>query len=79
MDAAIVETQQVPAREVIRDRRGFIVGTIERQRNAGKLIARNRHGIVVGAYDEHSQTTRNARGQLIGRANLLPALLFQGR
>ncbi|PZR79217.1 MAG: hypothetical protein DI537_41315 [Stutzerimonas stutzeri] len=79
MDAAIVETQQAPAREVIRDRRGVIIGTIERQRNAGRLIARDRHGIVVGVYDEHSQATRDAHGQLLGRPNLLPALLFQRR
>lgn len=79
MDAAIVEIQQAPAREAIRDRRGVIVGTIERQQLVGKLIARDSRGVLVGVYEERSRTTRDAHGQLVGRANLLPALLFQGR
>jgi hypothetical protein len=79
MDAAIVEIQQAPRREVIRDARGAIIGVIERQHLAAKLIARDAHGIVVGAYDERSRTTRDAHGRLVGRANLLAALLFQRR
>lgn len=78
-DAAIVEIQQAPAREIMRDRRGVILGTIERQRYAGRLIARDRHGIVVGVYEERSRTTRDSRGRIVGRPNLLPALLFHRR
>lgn len=79
MDAAIVLVQQAPLREVVRDHRGTIVGTIERQQLVGKLIAQDRWGLVVGLYDERARTTRDARGRLVGRANLLPALLFQRR
>lgn len=32
MDAALVQVEQAPAREIIRDGRGVIVGVIERQR-----------------------------------------------
>lgn len=79
MDVAIVQVQHEPARDVIRDRRGTIIGVIERQHLVGRLIARNGYGSVVGAYDERSRTTRDAHGRLVGQTNLLPALLFQGR
>ncbi|ODT21112.1 MAG: hypothetical protein ABS35_18265 [Kaistia sp. SCN 65-12] len=78
MDAAIVEIQQAPAREVIRDRRGVVIGVIERHRLVGKLIARDRHGTVVGVYEERSRTTRDRHGRLVGRTNLLPLLLLWG-
>jgi hypothetical protein len=77
MDAAIVQVQDGPAREVLRDARGVIIGVIERQQLDGRLIARDRHGIVVGVYDERSRTTRDAHGWIVGQTNLLPALLFQ--
>lgn len=79
MDAAIVEIQQAPAREVIRDRQDVVIGVIERQRLVGKLIARDARGVVVGAYEERSRTTRDRHGRLVGRTNLLPALLFRER
>lgn len=79
MDAAVVDVQHVPVREVIRDRRGAIVGTIERQRLTRRLIARDLRGRIVGSYDLLSETTRDANGRLVGRANLLPALLWQAR
>jgi len=79
MDATIVEIQRTPVRETIRDRRGIVIGTIERQQLVGRLIARDSRGVLVGVYEERSRTTRDAHGQLVGRANLLPALLFQGR
>lgn len=77
IDAAIVRVQQAPLREVVRDHRGTIVGTIERQRLVGRLIARDTRGVLVGVYDERSRTTRDARGQIVARTNLLPALLFR--
>lgn len=79
MDAAIVEIQHAPAREIIRDGRGVIVGVIERQRPVGKLIARDARGVVVGVYEERSRTTRDAHGRLVGTTNLLPALLLWAR
>lgn len=79
IDAVLVHVQGQPARELIRDGRGTILGVIEHQRNTGKLIARDARGVVVGVYDERSRTTRDARGRIVGKANLLPALLFQPR
>jgi hypothetical protein len=35
--------------------------------------------VIVGIYDERSRTTRDAHGRLVGRANVLPALLWRGR
>uniref|UniRef100_A0A9E7ZQK2 Uncharacterized protein n=1 Tax=Bosea sp. NBC_00436 TaxID=2969620 RepID=A0A9E7ZQK2_9HYPH len=79
MDAAFIQVEQAPAREIIRDGRGVIVGAIERQQLVGRLIARDSRGVLVGVYEERSRTTRDAHGRLVGRANLLPALLFQRR
>ncbi len=81
MDAPIitVQVEQAPVREVLRDRQGRIIGILERQRLTGKVVARDARGRLVGTYDERSQTTRDASGRLIGRGNLLPALLFRGR
>ena len=79
MDADLVHVQEQPAREALRDARGTIVGVIERQRLTGNLVARNRHGTIVGAYEERSRTTRDAHGRIVGRTNLLPALLLQRR
>ena len=56
-----------------------IVGVIERQQMVGRLIARDSRGVLVGVYEERSRTTRDAHGRLVGRANLLAALLFQRR
>ena len=79
MNVAIVQVQHAPARDIIRDRSGVIIGVIERQHLVGKLVARDRHGTVVGAYEERSRTTRDAHGRIVGRTNLLPALLLQRR
>jgi hypothetical protein len=76
MDAAIVEIQQAPARVVLRDRQGVVIGVIERQPLVGKLIARDAR---VGAYEERSRITRDRHGRLVGRTNLLQALLFRER
>lgn len=75
----LAQVQDQPARETIRDARGTIVGVIERQRLTGNLVARDRHGAIVGAYEERSRTTRDAHGRIVGRTNLLPALLLQKR
>lgn len=79
MDAVVVQIQHEPARENVRDRRGIIIGTIEHQRHVGRLIARDGQGVLVGHYDQRSRTTRDAHGRLLGRTNLLPALLFRRR
>ncbi|PZR83213.1 MAG: hypothetical protein DI537_35305 [Stutzerimonas stutzeri] len=79
MDAALVQVQDQPARETVRDAQGTIVGVIEHQRQTGKFVARDRRGVVVGVYDERSRETRDAHGRLVGRSNLLAALLFPAR
>lgn len=79
MDAAFIQVEHVPAREIIRDGRGVVGGVIERQRLVGRLIARDARGVVVGAYEERSRTTRDRHGRLVGRTNLLPALLLRER
>ena len=66
MDAALVHTQHAPAREVVRDANGKIIGLIERQRHTQKLIARDARGLVVGTYDERARLTRDARGRIVG-------------
>jgi hypothetical protein len=65
------------ARETLRDHRGAIVGVYELQGLTGKIIARDAHGVVVGSYD--GRETRDARGRVIARGNLLGALLVQAR
>ncbi len=79
MDAPIIEEIAAPSCEVLRDQRGTILGALERQRLTGKVIARRPNGIVVGVYDPRSNETRDAHGRVIGRGNLLGALLLPGR
>lgn len=67
--------QQPGAVQVIRDKRGVIVGRFETQRLTMKTIARDAHGVLVGQYDHRADVTRDARGVLVGTGNLLPALL----
>lgn len=74
MDAAIVQVQQAPLREVVRDARGVAIGVIERQRQTRVVVARNARSIVVGRFDRNG--TRTADGRLISRSYVLPALLL---
>jgi hypothetical protein len=77
MDAPVIEIA-APAREVLRDERGTITGTLEPQALTGKVLARDAHG-VVGTYDPRLNETRDAHGRVIGRGNLLGALLLRWR
>lgn len=74
MDAATIQLQHEPAREVVRDARGVVIGVIERQRQTGVVVARNAHGIVVGRFDQNG--TKTARGRSVSRSNVLSALLL---
>ena len=78
MDAPVIEIA-APAREVLRDERGTITGTLEPQALTGKVLARDARGVLVGTYDPRLNETRDAHGRVIGRGNLLGALLLQGR
>lgn len=62
-------------REAVRDRRGVVIGTVERQSLTAKVVARDAHGILLGTYDTRSDTTRDARGVLLGRGDRLIGLL----
>ncbi len=66
-----------PVQEVLRDRRGVIVGRIERQRHTGSVIARNAQGVIVGRYSAREGLTRDASGRIITRGDVLSALLFR--
>jgi hypothetical protein len=79
MDVPVIEITAPAAREVLSDLRGTIIGTVETQRLTGKVIARDARGVVVGTYDPRLNETRDARGRVIGRGNLLGALLLRGR
>lgn len=59
--------------EVLRDRRGIKIGTLEDKGN--QIIARNARGIKVGIYEKNSNITRDARGIKVGTGNLLAMLL----
>jgi len=78
MDAPAIEIA-APAREVLRDHRGTIIGTVEAQRLTGKVVARDARGILVGIYDPRLNETRDAHGRVIGRGNLLGVLFFRER
>ncbi len=79
MDVPVIESAAPAAREVLRDQRGTIIGILERQRLTGKLVARSPRGIVVGVYDPRTNETRDRHGRVVGRGNLLGALLLRGR
>ena len=79
MDAVPTIEITAPARETLRDRRGAIVGRIERQSLTGRFVARDPHGVLVGSFDPRSNETRDAGGRVIGRGNLLGVLLGWAR
>jgi hypothetical protein len=79
MDMPIVENTAAN-HEILRDRRGIIIGRVEPQRLTGKLVLRDHRGVLVGTYDPRSGETRDAHGRVIGRGNLLGTLLrMEGR
>ncbi len=77
MDAPVIAIVAPAPHEVLRDQMGTIIGTVEPQPLTGKLVARDARGVVVGSYDSRLNETRDARGRVIGRGNLLGALLLR--
>ena len=63
--------------QILRDRRGLVIGRLEQQGSTGRVIARDAHGLRVGTYDPREGTTRDARGLVVARGNVLPALLVR--
>ena len=75
----VIEIAAPTACEVLRDHRGTIIGTVEPQRLTGKLVARDARGVLLGSFNPRLNETRDARGRVIGRGNLLGALLLRER
>ncbi|WP_244625627.1 hypothetical protein [Methylobacterium mesophilicum] len=63
--------------KIIRDRRGVILGRIEQQASVGKLVARNAQGRLVGTFDPREHMTRDSRGLIVARGDILAALLVR--
>lgn len=72
MDAVYHQPASV---QILRDRRGLVIGRLEQQGSTGRIIARDARGLRVGTYDPREGTTRDARGLVVGRGDLLAALL----
>lgn len=66
--------EQAPV-QVLRYRRGVVIGRLEHQRLIGKTLARDVRGSIVGSFDHRANITRDARGTVVGTCNLLPVLL----
>ena len=80
MDAIVTIIENTaPAPEVLRDHRGTVIGRLESQRLTGKLIARDARGVMLGSYDPRLNETRDARGRVIGRGNVLGTLIVRVR
>ena len=62
------------AEQILRDRRGIILGRRATQAT-GVQVARDAREIIVGRYDPQSNITRDARGLQIGQGNLLSSLI----
>lgn len=68
---------QAASVQIIRDRRGLILGRIDRQVSTGKLVARDARGLVVGTFDPREGTTRDSRSLIVARGDILAALLVR--
>jgi hypothetical protein len=75
MDAS-AHHQLTPVK-ILRDRRGVVIGRLEEQRSTGKIIARDVHGLLVGTYDPREGTTRDVRGLVVARGDVLAAILVR--
>ena len=79
MEVPVIEITAPAACEALRDHRGIIIGRVETQHHTGKLVARDARGVVAGSYYPRLNATRDARRRVIGRGNLLGALLVSPR
>ena len=60
-------------RQELRDFGGRLIGWIER--SGGRLEARDYSGRLRGWFEERQNETRDFTGRLVGRGNLLAALI----
>lgn len=65
----------MPTQE-LRDSRNRLIGRIKQCTN-GKLEARDAKNRLCGTYNPRTNETRDANNRLVGRGNMLPALLVE--
>lgn len=63
-------------RQELRDRSGWLVGW--REQSGNRIDGRSHAGRLVGWYDPHRDETRDYAGRLVGRGDLLAALITSG-
>lgn len=61
--------------QIIRDRRDVVTGHLEDQRSDGNTIACDARYLVIGSYDRRENFTRDTRGLMVARDDVLAALL----
>lgn len=64
--------ERTPYQEVIRDKRGVVIGRIEHQKLTGKSLARDVRGRLLGSYNPQEGLTRDASGKVIAGATSSP-------
>jgi hypothetical protein len=62
------------ASQVLKDKRGFTIGTIYTASNGVQTI-KDEKGFTKGTYDPITNTTKDHRGFIFGHGNLLTNLL----
>jgi hypothetical protein len=65
---------EMAGKQELRDKRGTLLGTIAQMSN-GKLEGRDPRGSLKGTYDPRSNETRDSRGSLVGKGNMLAILV----
>ena len=63
--------------QVVRNARGVILGRIERQGLTGRSVARDAQGLLAAVYDPREGLTRDRRGLVVARGDVLAAYLFR--
>ena len=61
-------------RQEYRDRTGMLRGW--REQSGGRIDGRDRTGYLVGWYDPHRDETRDRTGRMIGKGDMLAALIW---
>ena len=62
--------------QIVRDARGVILGRIEHEGSTGRIVARNAQGSAVATFDPRDGVTRDKRGLVVARGDVLAAYLF---
>lgn len=67
----------VAERTELRDARGQIIGILTARAN-GDVVLRDTGNTYVGSYNRRTNETRDRSGKLVGKGNLLAAMLREG-